>query len=96
MEVKLKGLDPQTAAGEIIIPAATLHSRVKSAKAVAEKMVKLVLLYLYGFKHEMGTQKKNTLTSETDREYIQKLIALRDLKKMACRGMRLLISSKNV
>ena len=77
VEVKLKGLDPQTAAGDIAIPAATLCSRVKSAKVVAEKMGKLALLYLDGFKREMGTEKKNMPTSETD---IQQLIALRDLK----------------
>ena len=83
VEVNLKGIDPQTAEGDIVITAATLHSRVKSSKAVAEKMGKLALLYLDNFKREMGTEKKNTLTSETYRDYIQQFIALRDLKKNA-------------
>ena len=81
MEAKLKGLDPQTSAGDIVIPAATLISTLKSAKAVTEKKGKLALLYLDDFKREMGTEKKNTLTYEMDRHYIQQLIALRDLKK---------------
>ena len=80
MEAKLKGLDPQKSAGGIVIPAATLRSRVKSAKAVAEKMRKLALLYLDGFKRKMGTEKNNTLTSEIDKDYIQQLIAHSDLK----------------
>ena len=41
------------------------------------------MLYLDGFKREMTTEKKNTLTTETDRDYIHKLIALRDLKKVS-------------
>ena len=68
VEEKLKGLDPQTAVGYIVIPAATILSRVKSAKAVAEKMGKFALLYLDDFKQEIGTEKKNTLNSETDRD----------------------------
>ena len=68
VEAKLKGLDPQTATGDIVMPVATIHSFVKSAKAVAEKMGKFALLYLDDFKQEIGTEKKNTLNSETDRD----------------------------
>lgn len=37
IEASLKGLDPQEAAGEIVIPMATLRKRVKDAKAEAKK-----------------------------------------------------------
>ena len=50
VEVKLKGIDPQKAAGYIVIPAATLRSCVKSAKSVTEKRRELALLYLDVFK----------------------------------------------
>ena len=49
-EEKLKGLDPQTSVGDIVIPAATLSSCVKSDEAIEEKRGKLALLYLDDFK----------------------------------------------
>ena len=46
VEEKLKNINPQFAAGEIVIPGGTLWRRVKQVKAEAAKLGKDDLLYL--------------------------------------------------
>ena len=75
----LKGLDPQEAAGEIIIPGGTLRRRIKQIKAAAAEMRGSEYLYLNDF--ERGRRNDTqSLTSVVDREYIQHLIVLRDMR----------------
>ena len=77
VEAKLKGLDPQLAAGVIVIPRQTLDNHVRYAKEAAKKMGGLDTLYLNDFS---GKEDNNMLTTKLDRVYLQELIALRDLK----------------
>ena len=73
----MKVLDPQVASGGIIIPGGDIRDRIKSAKAEAEKLGVLSLLYLKVF---CCTEKTKILTYKLYRDYIQELITLRDLK----------------
>ena len=77
VKAKLKFLDPQLAAGDIIIPGRTIRYRIKSVKAEADNLGVLSLLYL---KNSCCTDKKKMMTSKLDRDYIQELITLRELK----------------
>ena len=79
VEARLKGLDPQTAAGTTIIPEATLRRKVKEAKEAAEKAGKEGMVYLNEFKRD-NDEKNNMLTTEQDRAYLQQLITMRDMK----------------
>ena len=89
-EAKLKGLDPQLAAGEIIIPDGTLRDHVRYAKDEANKRGVSSIIYLKDF----ARGETKTITTELDRFYIHKLITLRDLKIMECQEWRLLVSYK--
>ena len=75
----LKGLDPQEAAGEIIIPGGTLRHCIKQLKAAAAEMRGSEYLYLKDFERGRMNDTRS-LTSKVDREYIQHLIVLRDLR----------------
>ena len=80
IEASLKGLDPQQAAGTIVIPPGTLRKRVKDAKAEAEKGKEGDTLYLDQFQRQKKSASNKSLTTELDRTYLQQLITLRDLK----------------
>ena len=77
VEAKLKGLDPQLAAGVIVIPRQTLDKHIRYAKQAAKKMGGLDTLYLKDFTRK---EENCMLTTELDRVYLQELIALRDLR----------------
>jgi hypothetical protein len=85
----LKGLDPQLAAGEVIIPPSTLRDAVR--KHENEKAA-LVLVdgnehYAYLAKFDRDTinreeeNKTYGLTTEGDRSFLQSIVALRDFNK---------------
>lgn len=77
-EASLKDLDPQEAAGDIIIPSATLQRRVQEMTTTASEMGGLDCLYLHDFScHSNGSTR--SLISELDRNYIQQLIIIRDI-----------------
>ena len=76
VEAKIKVLDTQLSAGDIIIPDGTLQYYVRYAKEKAKKRGVSLIVYLKDFTRGG----KIMLTNELDRVYIQQLITLRDLK----------------
>ena len=77
VEAKVRGLDPQLAAGETIIPCGTLRDHVKYATEEAKKKGVSAIVYLSDFERSKETK---MLTTVLERLYIQELITLRDLK----------------
>ena len=77
VKAKLKGLDPRLAVGKIVIPGGlfgivlSLQRQKQRSKGVS------TLLYLKDFGR---TMEKKLLTSDLDRNYIQELLTLQDLK----------------
>jgi len=78
-EASLKDLDPQEAAGDIIIPSATLRRRIQEMTTTASAMKGSEYLYLKDFDRGVNQYSTRSLTSELDRAYIQQLIVLRDM-----------------
>lgn len=78
VEAKLRGGDSQLAAGDVIIPPATLRRRVKEVKQAAAEEGKDSIIYLKDFQRQK--EDARTLTCDGDRDYLQQLITLRDLK----------------
>ena len=76
IEVKLKVLDPQLEAGDVIIPDRTLLYHVRYSKEEAKKRGVSFIIYL----NYSARGKTKTLTAELDRIYIQQLITLCNLK----------------
>ena len=68
-EAKLKVLDPQLAAGDIIIPDGTLRDHVRYVKDEANKRGVSSIIYLKDF----ARGETKTITTELDRFYIQRL-----------------------
>ena len=73
IEAKLKGLDPQLAAVDIILPGGTIRDSIKSTKTEAENLGVSSLIYL---KDLCCTDKTKMMTPELDCDYIQELITL--------------------
>mmetsp|Transcript_8725 Transcript_8725/g.18452 ORF Transcript_8725/g.18452 Transcript_8725/m.18452 type:complete len:656 (+) Transcript_8725:167-2134(+) len=80
IEAELRGLDGQTAAGAITIPRGTLQGRLKQVKAAAAEKGGDPVLYINDFKPASEGGNPNLLTNEADREYIQQLMAQRELE----------------
>ena len=81
LEEKLKRLDPQLVAGEIIIHEATLWKHVKTTKAAVVEIGMMDIFYQMDFaRHGHG----KILTSELDRNYTKQLIVLHAMTIMAC------------